>query len=366
MSSKRRVAPTHQIISDFRESNQRISIAGSWHLERALLQILVASHAHSGSRAFHGKRYVDTTENDIVQALGYDLQTERRMRQNWINAVQRYADAALEGNAPPFAVDIDTGLPLFGIGLFRWLRVNPAEVLTGLLLGGMRDLPEYRKRAQDRYDITIGYGRTHPVCLDRMAAVGLDAGRLAHEDNEDRIAEFIKEGIIVPDTSPVGGEVQTLYVRYRVGPGASDDCAILAVGKLFGLGAAVGCFLADAVDTLEKFVTEHNDWDAVIADRIRQHPYAPVIEDDDIVYITFLASTPPGMERRLPDSTLRHFLERNRAVDLCLLESHFLYLMGHPWEKLDTGNDPMMTNEELYAFIEERMTQYPHSGKNAG
>ena len=175
MSSKRRVAPTHQIISDFRESNQRISIAGSWHLERALLQILVASHAHSGSRAFHGKRYVDTTENDIVQALGYDLQTERRMRQNWINAVQRYADAALEGNAPPFAVDIDTGLPLFGIGLFRWLRVNPAELLTGLLLGGMRDLPEYRKRAQDRYDITIGYGRTHPVCLDRMAAVGLDA-----------------------------------------------------------------------------------------------------------------------------------------------------------------------------------------------
>ena len=365
MSSKRRVAPTHQIISDFRESNQRISIAGSWHLERALLQILVASHAHSGSRAFHGKRYVDTTENDIVRALGYDLRTERRMRQDWINAVGRYADAALEGKAPPFAVDIDTGLPLFGIGLLRWLKVDPADVLTGLLLGGLRDMPEWRKRAQDRYDITIGYGRTHPVNLDRMSAGGLDAGLLAHEDNEDRIAQLIEEGIILPDSSPVGGEVQTLYVRYRLGPGASDDCAILAAGKLFGLGAAVGCFLADAVDTLEKFVTEHNDWDAVIAERIRQHPNAPVIDDDDVVYLTFLASTPPGMERRLPDSTLRHFLERDRAVDLSLIESHFLYLMDHPWEMLDTGNEPMMTNEELYRFLEERMTQYPRPGKKA-
>jgi hypothetical protein len=42
-----------------------------------------------------------------------------------------------------------------------------------------------------------------------------------------------------------------MYIRHKAGPGASDDTVIIAAGLLWGFSAGVGCFLADAIDTLE-------------------------------------------------------------------------------------------------------------------
>ena len=46
------------------------------------------------------------------------------------------------------------------------------------------------------------------------------------------------------------------YVRHRRGNGASDDTAIIAGGLLWSFGVGMGLFLADAIDTFEKYVTE--------------------------------------------------------------------------------------------------------------
>jgi hypothetical protein len=352
------VAPAELIVQDFREMDRKTQLATTWALERALIQLAVASHAHEGHGVFRGRRYVDTTEDTVARALGLNPDAERRQRQMWIDDVRRYAERAIEGTAPAFAVD-ENGLPLLGISAFRWLRVEPDDVLRGLLIGGFRDAQVWRRRAEAAYQTSIGYGQLHPVSLSRMWEAGLNGERLARDANEERVGEWRRSGIILPDGTPTGDDVQPFYVRYRTGPGASDDLAVLAAGRMYGLGAAVGAYLADAVDTLEKYVPAVADQDEEIAAMIRDRRPELAPSDDAITYYTFISSVPPGMENTVPDSTMRHFLQRDPTLGQSLLESHFLYVMGGPWSEQPTGRHPMMNNRELYEFLEARMREFP-------
>ncbi len=62
MSSRLKVAPRDLIVRDFHEMDARTTLATTWDMERTLLEVTVASHAHEGHGAFNGRRYVDTTE----------------------------------------------------------------------------------------------------------------------------------------------------------------------------------------------------------------------------------------------------------------------------------------------------------------
>jgi hypothetical protein len=61
MSRKPRIAPPDLIARDFREMDGRTILGATWTMERALLEIAVASHALAGHGAFLGRKYVDTT-----------------------------------------------------------------------------------------------------------------------------------------------------------------------------------------------------------------------------------------------------------------------------------------------------------------
>jgi hypothetical protein len=355
------VAPADLIVQDFRELDRKTQLATTWPTERALLEIAVASHAHEGHGVFRGRRFVDTTEDAVARALGLDPENEKQRRQRWIDDIREYAERAVQGNAPPYAVDSE-GMPLLGISAFRWIRVSPDDVLRGILIGGYRDAPEWRRRAEQAYSTSIGYGKLHPVNLEKMWDAGLNANTLAHQAFGDRLEDLSREGVILPDGTPTGGDVQPLYIRYQVGPGASDDMAVLAAGRVFGIGAAVGAYLADAADTLEKFTPILSDQDEQIAEMIRDRRPELAPSDAVITWYTFISSVPPGMEARVPDSTMRHFLQRDPAVGQSLLESHFLYVMDGPWSYQRTGRDPMMDNRELYGFLEDRMRQFRPPG----
>jgi hypothetical protein len=355
MSNIPKIAPPELIARDFNDLSGRTRCRCTWPMERALLEIAVASHAHEGHGAFQGRKYPNTTEDHVARAVGLDANAERRQRQDWIDGVRLYAEAAIEGKAPRHAVDPD-GMPLFGIGMFRWLEVEPRDVLVGLVIGGLRDDPTWRRKAQDTYGIEIGYGEAHPVNLHAMEAAGLDGYSLAKEGHEAELPELREKGVILPDTTPQGGDVQNLFIRYQTGPGASDDTAVLAAGALHGVGAAVGSYLADAIDTIEKYTPVHADQDNIIAEMIRAKMPA-LVTDAQVVHLTFLASTPPDMLDTLPDSTMRHFLNEDPGVDQCILESHFLYLSGRPWLPMHMGRYPLMNNEELYKYVEDRVAR---------
>ncbi|HEY3267537.1 MAG TPA: hypothetical protein VGM37_11460 [Armatimonadota bacterium] len=352
------IAPPEQIERDFRESDARTPLGTTWTMKRALLEIAVASHAHEGHGAFAGRRYVDTTEDHVARALGLDALLERLQRQRWIDEVRAYVEAAIQGKAPRFAVN-EIGSPLFGIGMFRWLDVEPRDVLKGLVLGGLRDNPVWRRKAQEKYRIEIGYGEAHPVDIEKMAAAGLSGDRLAHEGLEGSLEDLRRKGIVLPDDTPLGGDVQSLYIRYQTGPGASDDAAVLAAGLLYGVGTALGCYLADAIDTIEKYTPVHADQDDQLAQMIRERAPDLGVTDDMVTHLTFLASTPPDLLDSLPDSTMRRFLRLDSATDQTILESHFLFLLGRPYDTLEMGRHPLMNNEALYAYVQDTVNQHP-------
>jgi hypothetical protein len=104
-----------------------------------------------------------------------------------------------------------------------------------------------------------------------MDRAGLDAEKLAHEDHDaEAIARLRETGVIVADDGPDSDETAYLYVRHRRGVGTSDDACIVLCGLLHGFSAGVGAFLADAVDTLEKYVPVFGGRDGALAGRIER------------------------------------------------------------------------------------------------
>ncbi len=151
-------------------------------------------------------------------------------------------------------------------------------------------------------------------------------------------------------------------MRYKVGPGASDDAAIVMAGKMHGFSAAVGCFLADAVDTLEKYVPEYKDQDSSISEYIEANYPKLGVDREESVKLAYLCCIPREMQGHLPDSSLRHMLQVDRKLDQSAIESHLAFVSGGPYSemKLDHGE---CTNVEFYDYVDRRLSEFEASGK---
>ena len=165
-------------------------------------------------------------------------------------------------------------------------------------------------------------------------------------------------GLIVADSGRDDGDLEYIYIRFRRGPGASDDTAIIAAGLLYGLGTAVGVFLADAIDTLEKHVPVFSDQDQNLARKIRENYARLDVSEAELRHIAYLSATPLESEILVPDSSLRHLLQIDRKHDLTAVESHLDFIQGKHCAPIHIGHESVM-NKELYPYVQERMEHSP-------
>lgn len=231
------------------------------------------------------------------------------------------------------------------------MEIDAAGVLKGLFAGGLRDGAQARELANKRYGVEMGYGECYLIDQAALHRLGIDGYELARKAHEQDMRRFEEAGLFAANGD---GNVAYMYVRFKEGPGASDDSAVLMAGKLWGVSAAVGCFLADAVDTLEKYVPVYGDQDSSISEFIRPHTDLTL---DDAADLAYLCAIPRDMQGKLPDDSLRHMLQVDRKLDQCPLESHFAYLSGRPYSEmvLDHGE---CTNTELYDYIDNRLAEF--------
>lgn len=346
------VAPASILSEDFRTLDSRVILRTAWHVEQDVLIQSVTSHAHMGHGVFHGQKFPNTTEDDTARALRLNPEAVKRDRQQLIDDVIEYVEDAIAGNGRDTLVNRE-GDPLMGVGFFRNLTVDPLGVLQGLYLGGLRDEPESREQAEKRYGIKIGWGHCYLVNKTVMATMGYNGDTLARQAHERDLDEFKKAGLIVSES---GKDVAYMYIRHRVGPGASDDAAIIMAGKLFGPSAAAGVFLADAIDTLEKYATKNEDQDAKIGHYIASAYPELGVGEEDAAKIAYLAVATAAEGELWPDSSLRGLLEIDRKVDICALESHLLYVMDKPVPEIDLDHGEC-TNLEFYDCIEDRLSR---------
>ncbi len=353
------VAPPDIIRRDFAEMDAEETLRCSWDVEELLLMQAIEGHAHEGHGAFHGRHYPNTTIDHIARALRRDPHAIRAARQALIDDIRRYAERVVAGERPELMDE--EGVPLLTVSTLRHLHVDPEDVLRGLFLGGFRDDPDVRKVVEERTGWTIGGGRGYLVNTQVMERMGLDGYQLAKQAHEHELDHFRANGLIVGAEHAHDPNVQYMYIRHRVGPGASDDAAIVMAGKVWNLGVAVGVFLADAVDTLEKYVLEYGDKDREIAEYIRQNFKDLGMDWEDVYRLTFLAAVPEDQRDDVPDSSLRHLLRVDRKHDQCALESHLLYIQGRPYARMVLAHEGI-PNHRFYAYVEERLAKAHEHG----
>lgn len=125
---------------------------------------------------------------------------------------------------------------------------------------------------------------------------------------------------------------------------------------LWGVGVALGVFLADAVDTLEKYVPRYADQDERIALEIEAECPSLKLTREDVKLLIAVASAPNGSGPEVPDSSLRHLLAVDRRTDLCPIEAHLLAVMGTPAPSIGLGHD-RVPSVAFYRFVRERIEE---------
>lgn len=346
------VAPDELLVDDFRVLDSRETLRCAWGSEQNLLVQSVLGHAHEGHGVFKGRRFVNTTMDDIARALRLDPVAVREERQALIDGVEEYCDRVLSGGDGSVLVD-DDGAPLLSMGTLALLPpVDGPAVLRGFYLGAMRDESEARIGAEKRYGFAVGGGDGYLVDLKTMVAAGLDADKLAHQDHSpEEIARLREIGVIVGDEGPDGDGISYEYIRHRRGCGTSDDACVVICGLLHGFSAGIGAFLADAVDTLEKYVPVFGGLDKKLAQKIGREMPGLNVTQTDVEDLIYLCADESG---RVPDSSLRHLLSVNKRFDCCAAESHLLYLLGRPTPPLGLSHERSPA-AEFYEYCEARL-----------
>jgi hypothetical protein len=346
------------IREDFQRLTSGTRLRTSQLVEELILMQSVEGHAHEGHGAFAGRRFVNTTLQDTVQALGRDPLTIANQRQGLIDEVVEWVEQAANGKAPGLLVTPE-GECLFDIGLFRQVEITPAEVLKGIYLGGLRDDSRVRLEVEERYGIRIGGGETALVDVAVMEEMGLDAEQLAHGEWQNRIEVFRDRGMIAEYKENDPRRLRFLYIRHRLGGGTSDDAAVLAAGKMFGPSAALGAFLADAIDTFEKYVplARYSDQDDELAYWIEENGSGLGVSREELLKMTYLCAVPEEMGGKVPDSSLRWMLAVDRGCDQTALESHLAHLQGRPYAPMLLAFE-RLPNQELYDWFEERLSSF--------
>ena len=360
------LAPAELIRQDFRELDQTVTLRTSQLVEDLILMQSVEGHAHEGHGAFRGRRFVNMTMDDTVEALGRDPRVITAQRQALIDEVVEWAELAMtprnlgEGGRPGEFLVTEEGDSFFDISTLRYIHVNPEDVLRGLYLGGLRDDSEVRLAAEQKYGIKIGGGRCYLVNVEVMEEMGLHGEKLAHGEFAARIEEFRARGLIVDQyLSPADREkCRYLYIRHRLGGGASDDAAICAGGKVHSRDVALGVFLADAIDTFEKYVPDYADQDDDLARRIEKEFPNLNLGPREVEQMVWLSAVPEGGEQEVPDSSLRYLLAVDRSCDQTALESHLAYVKGRPYAEMELAFEHI-PNRDFYEYFDKRLTEFP-------
>lgn len=352
----KKIAPKELIHQDFRNLKSSERLFTSPKIEELIFMQSIEGRAHNGAGIFNKRTYVNTTVDDVVRSVGRSPKTTKAKRQDLIDEVWDYVESAIAEN-PRDRLVTKKGQPLLGIPLFKDRTVNFHDVLRGLYLGGLRDNPDIRKRTQQLYKINIGYGKCYLINTRIMDEMGLDGEALAHQENEDRLDFFRDCGLIVDDIKSMKRDrkyVKYLYVRHHVGPGQSDDGAIVASGIVYSPDVALGVFLADAIDTFEKYVPSYSDQDNAIAKYIEANYKFLDLTEVDACELAYLAAIPETKVDDIPDSSLRYLLTIDPESGLSTFETHLNFIEGRPFQPIAISYK-RISIVEFYDFVKEKL-----------
>lgn len=352
----KKIAPKELIQQDFKNLKSSERLYTTPRIEELLFMQSIEGRAHNGAGVFNKRSYVNTSVDDVVRSLGRSPKLIKAKRQEVIDEIVDFVDCAIAED-PRDRLVTRSGKPFLGIPQFKERTVNYHDVLKGLYLGGLRDDVDIRRKTQEIFDINIGYGRCYLVNTKVMDEMGLDGEILAHQENEDKIEEYRDYGLIVDEARSAHKKskyIKYMYIRHHVGPGQSDDAAIVSSGLLYNIDVAFGVFLADAIDTLEKYATVYKDQDNDLARYIKDKYKFLDADEGDVCELAYLAAIPAERIDEVPDSSLRYLLAIDQETGQSTLEAHINFIEGKPFMPIAVSYKRIFITD-LYDFIRDKM-----------
>ena len=349
------IAPVDVIRKDFEVLRSHENLQTTHEVQDLLFMQSLEGRAHQGAGFFNKRTYVNTTIDDVVKALNRDPEKTKKRRQSLIDDIVAFVHAVINGEKQERLVNA-RGEPFLGFPLFKHRKINARDILRGLYMGGMRDNARIRKETEARYQVKVGCGECYLVNAVVMADMNLDGERLAHDAHEDQLASYIERGLIIdPEKIPseLGDDIRYFYIRHRLGPGQSDDAAIIVGGVLYNTDVALGIFLADAIDTLEKYAPEYKDQDQELAFFIGRGFKELQISMEDVYELSYLCAIPEAEEQFIPDSSLRYLMSLDERSHLSTLESHLNFIEGKPVPTFPVSYK-QISSSQFYKFIKKR------------
>jgi hypothetical protein len=119
----------------------------------------------------------------------------------------------------------------------------------------------------------------------------------------------------------------------------------------------LGTFLADAVDTLEKFSEKYSNQDQELAQLVENGKAFEAAWEKDLHDITYLAAVPEDDDDLVPDSSLRYFLRVDGEANRCALQNHLEFIAGRPTVPMVLGFDRVLS-VKFYRWVRERLSRY--------
>lgn len=348
-----KIAPRDLIWKDFKKLHKNVDLLTEPEIEDLIFMQTIEGHAHNGDGAFEGHKFVDTTINDIVQALGRDIFVVRSGRQMIIDEIFDFAREIAENKVKNRLLNRN-GEPLMRVTIFNDIEIDGLGVMKGLYLGGLMDDFEVRKKVNEKFGTEIGGGKPYLIDVRVMEMLGLDGEILAHGEHENKLEEYKKEGLILEPSSVnflAHQDLRFQYIRHKKGAGVSDDLALLVAGKLYGKSAALGVYLADAIDTLDKFSLKFIEQDGALSDFIKRNIKEAIVSEEEVLNFIKLIAVPKELEGDFPDSSQRYFLEINKEYGISTLQSHLLYLSGEPFPVFNIAYE-RIKNKFIYDYVD--------------
>ncbi|MBU2638828.1 MAG: hypothetical protein KJ955_07685 [Nanoarchaeota archaeon] len=349
------------------------SVEGHAILGDGMFNIVMGTEWRRGKQRQKRRRFQfpETTIEDVIIALRQNPDLIKQERQEMINEATDFMRRLMAGEELTHYINRN-GEPLFGINFLKDTRIsNPAHVLAGAYIGGRMDkYIGWRQEAEKLYGVATGGGVCIGVNRKKAKEAGIKLEQLArNEHTEEEITALIAAGILCHDVGS-SKDVISWYVRYKEGEGTSDDLAVLFAGTNYSYDAAIGLFIADAIDTWDKYVPFiHKDGqDEQLADEIcaeeksiakkvkgfRLPPKENVLE-----LIALIAEANYDI---MTSSSQRYFLQKQKHAPQCAIENYIGYIRtGNQGRQMHIGHPKSrLSNYGMYKRFEEMKT-YMHS-----
>lgn len=351
--------------SDYAYLVRNVDLHVDDHVRRLLLMQTLIGHAQRGHGLF-STGYPNATMDDIVLALGEDPAGIRRERQAIIDSIFMFTAGIISHQGCRGYAD-NSGKKLLSLALDLKLE-DPAAVLKGMYLASLMDSFEWRSKAMVDYpNVEIGGGECVAVDLDEVRKHGITLEELADNECQDSYIGYLKDAGVIIDrrVQASTNKVVSAYVRHKKGKGTSDDLAVILAGRIYGLDAAIGVFLCDAIDTWDKYseIIVPGGQDEYLGSLIKGHEdvisnnYPGFRLPSEREITKFIYTIALYKDNRVISNSQRYFLQVDEDAGQSAIESHLNYIQRKPYRHMQLGHiNSGVSNKDLYSLFERRFS----------